>query len=385
MTFETLRDATSYVTALSRSGTAASCPLDAEQLTAFKDACGIQGLGPYLGWRLEHGELDVPETIGCWVREQLARNRARLQRMRSELILLIETCDNVGISTIPLKGAAMLLDCPDAIGWRTMADLDLLIPGSSPHDVDRALAGVGYRLADASWKHRRYTARPLGLSLVVGDGEHPDNPRDVEVHDAVVEMFRGFRWDLTGAINDRVENREGVARPNPDAMALHLTVHCSMSLLEGSGRAIQLIDLARALDLAGPSSVVDDVRTAGIREHARFAYPALAFVARELGHHRASAAMRELQPFVPEAMVEWTRAASLYDVSWAGRNSRRLFQRHALWALGPRERVRLLQHTLAPTRAMLANQGHDTTTLRDAFQSYRAHYRHLVRRIRSAG
>jgi hypothetical protein len=217
---------------------------------------------------------------------------------------------------------------------------------------------------------------------VIGDGEHPDNPRDVEVHDAVVEMFRGFAWDLTPyLLADRIE-RDGRRVPSDRAMALHLAVHASISALEGTARAINLIDLSRAVQQAGTMPIYLAARDAGLRQHARFVYPAIALAARETGDTGCAELREMLSLHVPAAMTEWAATVSLYHVSWAGRHDRPALDRHAIWARTRTERARMLTHTLLPAPSILASEEGAGSSPVEVVKGYGRHYRRLARRVR---
>ena|GEM_PF-5921629 len=381
-----LRQATDYLTALAFDRTLPQAGSDhPEWLAAIKDASGIHGLGAYLGLRVIAGEIDVPEPIANWLTGQVERNRERLTRLRTEMLATLAALNERGFAAMPVKGGALLLDSVESVLWRSYADIDLLVPGGNERELDLhlALAHAGYCLAGESWKHRHYRACAPGPPLVIGDGEHPDNPRDVEVHEAVIEMFRGFAWNLTPQLLADPVERAGWPAPLDRAMALHLAVHASISALEGTSRAINLIDLARAIGRVGPMPVYLATRDAGLRRHARFLYPAVALAARETGDPECESLRELLEPHVPHPMVNWAASVSLYHVSWAGRHDRGALDRHAIWAHTRRDRARMLAHTLLPSPAVLASEGDAGSGIADVIVGYGQHYRRLGGRIRS--
>lgn len=374
-----LRPATAYLTALAFDQPVPDVPhTDDDWLAACREVAGIHGIGPFLGLRVLAGEIVVPEPLAGWLAGQVQRNRERLTRLRSDLTETLAALRAAGIVTAPLKGAAMLLDGVEPVVWRSMGDLDLLVLGASERSLDLALAHAGYCLQSASWKHRRYGACAPGPPFVLNDGEHPDNPRDVEVHEAVVEMFRGFRWDLTSFLVAGRSPENGLIVLDPDAMALHLAVHASLSVLDGQARAIQMIDLARAIAGIDPSRLVAAARAAGIDEHARFIYPGVALSARETGSAWCMAAVGELEPFVTQAMVDWVRQLDLYDVSYPALADGPQTDRFAIWTDSPVERAALLLHRIAPSPATLAGHAHSSSGSLPV--RYLRHYRHLTRR-----
>lgn len=379
-----LRQATDYVTALAFDRPAPDardeCP---GTFSAFKEASAIHGLGPLLGLRVLAGEIDPPEPVAAWLVEQAQRNRERLTRMRAELLATLAALDERGFQVMPIKGGALLLESVESVVWRAFSDLDVLVPAANERsqDLDLALAHAGYCFHSASWKHRGYVACAPGPPLVIGDGEHPDNPRDVEVHESVVEMFRGFKWDLTPRLLAGAFTTAGWPVPSERAMALHLAVHASISVLEGTARAINLIDLARAIGRVGPMPVYLATRDAGLSRHARFVYPAIALTARETGDPACDELRRMLAPHVPVGMVDWAEQVSLYQISWAGRHDRPALDRHGIWARTRGDRARMLAHTLLPAPSVLASEQQAGAGPLAVARGYGRHYRRLAHRL----
>jgi len=165
-------------------------------------------------------------------------------------------------------------------------------------------------------------------------------------------------------------------------MALHLAVHASISALEGTARAINLIDLARAVGRVGAMPVYLATRDAGLNRHARFVYPAVALAARETGDADCDELRQKLEHYVPAAMVSWAETVSLFHVSWAGRHDRPALDRHALWARSGGERARMLAHTLLPTPAILASDDGAGAGPVAVVKGYGRHYRRLAGRLR---
>jgi hypothetical protein len=350
---------------------------------AFRQASSIHRVGPLLGLRVECGRLRIDPELDEWLLEQARRNRARLSIMQREMETTFAALRSECIESMPLKGAAMLLraDTPEELAWRPAADIDLLVTSISDRALDLSLADAGYCLRAASWKHRTYGPCRPAPPTEFADGEHPDIPFEVETHAAVVEMFRGFRWDLTPYLLSESLVAGNTRLPNDRAMGLHLAVHASMSLLEGQGRAIQLVDLARALHDVEPAWLIGVVRDAGLREHARFVYPAVALAARETGEAVCEEVAAALRWYVPERMVAWLASVSLYDASWLARDERATLDRLGIWAHSAFERARMLGHTLVPTPAELGSSQADGTGLLAVLDAYRRHYGVLISRV----
>lgn len=359
---------------------ATTSPLDAGE-HAFLYAAGVHGLMPLLGQRVQRGELSLSPDIDAWLVEQAQRNHARLTRMRSELLVTLDAFRQYGVELVPLKGSAMLLDSPDAVAWRPMADLDVLVRHPDQQQVDLAFARAGYCFHSHSWKHRVYGPCDAGPPTLHLDGEHPDNPRDVECHDAVVEMFRGFRWDITPWIVNNLRHVGGVRVPNDRAMSLHLALHLSMSILEATTRMVQVVDFASVAARAGTSGIEQAIHKSGADQYARFVYPAVALTTRTADVPALSRLETDLRPHVPRQMQHWVANLDFHSISWTGREDRGLLDRLDVWGRTPAERARMVTTTLAPTPDQLASAGYPGSGPLAILTWYPAHYRHLLRRL----
>jgi hypothetical protein len=322
----------------------------------LSEQIAIQGLGPLLGARVQCGRLSVSSEIDHWLARQPDLNRRRLDLLREDLERVLAAFRRDDIEAIPLKGSAMLLDRPDEIGWRPMADLDLLVRHPNQQSVDLAYAHAGYclplsystGLSGLTWKHLHYECCEYAWPAVDEPGEHPDHPRDIESHPRVVEMMRGIRWDLTGWIANNLNDANGHPIPDERAMTLHLAVHASMSALDSRLRIVQIVDLLRQLERTGPDPVLAAVRKSGLARHARFVYPALALAARQADDARLSETVRQLEPYVSPEMADWIATASYYDLSWSTRMRHPVDEQPWRWATTLRERLWLGLQAVAP-------------------------------------
>jgi Uncharacterised nucleotidyltransferase len=89
------------------------------------------------------GLLD--EELGAFLQAVHAANLERNAELRDELILVAKILNRVEIEPVLLKGAIRLLDglYPDD-GWRTLRDLDLLVPEAMLAEAIRAFGEAGY-------------------------------------------------------------------------------------------------------------------------------------------------------------------------------------------------------------------------------------------------
>ncbi len=316
----------------------------------------IHGLGPLLGERVLRGELALPSELATFLVRQVENNRRRLNLLSNDLERVLAAFERDKLEALPLKGSALLLARPNEIGWRPMADLDMLVRHPVQQEVNLAYAHAGYclplnystGLSGLTWKHMHYEYCEYQWPEVTEPGEHPDHPRDIESHPRVVEMLRGIRWDITGWIANNLVEVHGRRIPDERAMTLHLAVHASISALDSHLRMVQIVDLARQLERTGPGPVLAAVWKSGPLEHARFVYPALALVARHCDDERLLRALDSLRPYLPPAMANWIEGASYYDLSWSTRHRHPVDEDAARWAVTLRERARLRLNAAFP-------------------------------------
>jgi hypothetical protein len=224
---------------------------------------------------------------------------------------------------MPLKGA-LLTNRPGS-RRRSMADLDLLVHPADRLAMGRLIESLGYRPepeAAPRPTHDVYVD-PGGGRIVSYVGEHPDNPRRIEVHVEVLRHLWGWTDDdrLTpalwaGARTDSVVG-EPACVPSPDTLVAHLAIHASSDLLVGRGRLVQWLDIATEAAAAG-------VDPAGL-PHPSLAYPALRLATRALPRTMAGIDLAGLEANVPRRLSRWAamvpldRRAGLTDRSTPGR------------------------------------------------------------------
>jgi hypothetical protein len=152
---------------------------------------------------------------------------------------------------------------------------------------------------------------PGGGRVVSTDGEHPDNPRRVELHTAVRDHLWGWVDDVdeltpllwAGARRGEVLGH-GVLLPDVNALFAHLAIHASSDLLSGRGRLVQWLDLATVGGSIDPSDLLRI-------PHPRQAYPALRLAARAQPRSMGSLELGGLEASMPERLVRWAASVPL--------------------------------------------------------------------------
>jgi len=274
----------------------------------------------------------LPEDLRAWLADQDVRNRRRIGRLLEELGAALRAFGAAGVPVMPLKGA-ILATRPNRDPFRRpMADLDLLV---RPGDLEAAratLTALGYRRRlDRTRRPTHDTFELSGNTAVVAaDGEHPDNPRRIELHTEVRRHLWGwvdddeltaFLW--AGAIEATVL-REPAMLPAPRAFAAHLAIHATSDLLLGRGRLLQWLDLAEVLGDGGMASA-----DLGHAPHSRLVYPAVRLAMRRLrgrfdplaasssggqaepGSPGEPSGLEALEALVPERLARWAATVPL--------------------------------------------------------------------------
>jgi hypothetical protein len=291
-------------------------PAAGERVAAWSDATWerfrqhivMQGLGAVLARHARAPGVDamLPSSLRDWLEEQERRNGLRVDRMQGELAAILREAAARGVDVIPLKGAYLF--AVDAVDprRRPVADLDVLIRPADRRSFRAVLRSLGYH------PDRRVRVRvrpqpwygPGGRTVVARDGEHPDNPRPIEVHVAVHR--HSWEWLDDDALTSVAwaTARPGTLLGEPallppiELVFEHLAVHATIGLMRGRARLIQWLDLA-LLARAG---------AAPTRWHLpHLAYPALELAARAIPDLREHVDIVGLARANAPAAVSWAR------------------------------------------------------------------------------
>ena len=262
----------------------------------------------------------LPEDVQAWLADQAEANRARVDRLQEELAAVLRSLAAAGVPTMPLKGALLWARPGGDPYRRPMADLDLLVRPTDRGAARTALTSLGY-LRDES-RHRRPThdtfVLPGNERLVTLDGEHPDNPRRIELH---VEVKRHlWAWvdddDLTELLwtGSRPSTIVGEPAIVPTDLALlgHLSIHATSDLLLARGRLIQLVDTAEVA--AAIASSGDTGERLEDLPHPRLVLPSLVLATRLLPKRTAPVGpdgLARLVARVPVRLARWAARVAL--------------------------------------------------------------------------
>lgn len=203
---------------------------------------GISGLLARLSER-------SPARLGESLHAALAAERAAIgergARLAEDVAALGRRAERAGLPFAPLKGAVLAPTRYRDLSLRPAADVDLLAPDGTFEAWRRALSEAGYREAGRTLKHATFVRD--GGRVPDGFGEHPDNPRPVDLHDAIREPMLGRIVDVTEAVTARLTagTLHGVPAllPDDDALLIHLLLHAGPHAIGRGVRLVQLADL----------------------------------------------------------------------------------------------------------------------------------------------
>lgn len=304
------------------------------------------GLAALIDGRLGAG---APASIAAGLAAAAARSRARHLRLEADIARIESAFMEAGLAFLPLKGSALIDRCYALPDCRPRADIDVLLPEPDRPLAERSMRGLGYSLLARSWKHRIWI-QPSNVRVLDLRGEHPDNPRPVEMHPRAVEAFRGIELDLSGAI---LRQPEALA-----PLAAHLCAHLTVDLLGRRLRLIQLVDLHRLLPRLSESDWREFERLARGHDRARYFLPALALLARETDWIPPAGLLEALESETKPALRNWLEAQDLDALGYFGRQraARSLLEVPRIWPRGPGEQLRLWRYILWPGRWELADR-----------------------------
>lgn len=285
----------------------------AEEWDRFHEAARVHGVAPLLWTRVR----DLPDwaasSIGDWLRDQHQWNGCRSARLQTEIIAILAAFAAVGVPILPLKGAVLSTTIYEEPAARPMADIDVLLPAEHQEAGEAVLIGLGYEKVFNGWKHARFV-RPGAVEVVDAEREHPDNPRNLEVHPRCRERIRDEVVDLTDLIWGTARQGEllGVRTllPDSDAAWLHLLIHATHHVLLNTLRLIQLVDLVRlAPAVRDPEGLTGSVDP-------RAVYPALALLGRYFPDERWTGLREPLRSRLEPAFATWADGLDLFTVCY---------------------------------------------------------------------
>lgn len=318
----------------------------------FQFASRVHGVGPLLYYKLAEAPW-LPEAPKNRLAEQYQLNSQRLAKMHAELKAVLGLFRGPQLPVMPLKGSILSTAYYAEAALRPMADLDLLIRPEDFSPAAQLLGQLGYQQEVVHWKHTEFS-RPDNRQIVSTAGEHPDNPRRLEIHLHCRESFGGPLVELTELMwrNAMPESLLGepVLLPQPDVLWLHLLVHATYHLWQGKGRLLHLVDLTLLLPhLSDPLALLNSVE-------ARFTYPSLVLLKKYFPTTLDNFLLTSQQERVSPSFRRWAESRDLVNTSHLNPKPAGLYLLKALqFTEGrPREVAQALRFALLPSLEEIA-------------------------------
>ncbi len=313
-------------------------------LPSVAEAHGLAALTPIVE------QAAPPSAVVAALRDLTTRTTSRSARLDLDRHALSTALESAAVPFKFLKGA-WLAELGLAPATRPAADIDIYAPAEALASVHRALTPLGYRLSARAERHRTYVRRG-NRAVVDARGEHPSNPRPVEVHPRVSENFRGIRLDLT----DRLPAGRV---PMPIALgAAHVAAHATVDALGRKLRMVSLLDIAAlARAMTGHDWARFEEQAASARV-ARFVWPALELAVANANAPVPDRVRENLAHFVGRPMAAWVSTLDVYAASRLGRadTKRAVGEIPAIWPISRRETAVVWRAILFPGRWDLADR-----------------------------
>ncbi len=326
---------------------------------AARWAVQVHGIGPLLDRAAARwpDAAALHPTLRSYLAEQRRLSGERVALLLQDLAEILRACEQEQIAAIPLKGSLLATLYYTEPGLRPMNDLDLLVRPADEQRMLRLLARLRYQPLARSQKHV-LLARPESHGPVVSfTGEHPDNPRSLDLHTRLAEYFWGIKYDLTeeawaDSASGRLQGAEARVL-GPAALMHHLAIHASSDALARRLRLLHLADIALVADKIDQAAWDRIVAGAQRRGEQRLVYPVLMLTSRYYPAVPA-AVLRALRSGVPQALLQQLDSTSLDQLSFCNPAPTTPAEK-LRWFRPGYEQARALRHMLLPNPGELGH------------------------------
>ena len=295
----------------------------------------------------------MSEELGAAIQDLLNRMRERHQALEADRERVEALLDERQIGYALIKSSVYAKDLYREAFYRPRADMDYLVNPDQVAEARSGLASLAYIHEQSSWKHSRLL-RDQDMQIVDGRGEHANNPRPLEIHAALSEMYRGIEIQLP--IGRSLGSIDPLMQEDWIILA-HIASHTSVDLLSRKLRIIQLADLRRMVDHFGEETFEALAAWAENAHRARFIWPALHLACRYAGlvdPPWLQAIGRCCRP----ALCRFVQNADIDELSYFGRSDRQrdFLETWRIWPISKREMLRICRFALLPPRLVLADR-----------------------------
>lgn len=222
-------------------------PPMAEVMTGLKLA-GFHGVGGALAEGLRKAELTGHPwaALQPFLDDLEARAAASNATLKTRALATAGELERSGIPCVFLKGAALVLSDSEASRWRSITDIDVLVPSGEVEAAAHALLSAGYVLTgDPSLYRQKYHHHYAGLI-------HSADGILVELHVRLMKNFRDCLVSSDDVFNRAIRIWTGAVEvliPCAEHRLAHLVAHAQISNWGYVLRQISLRDLVEAREL----------------------------------------------------------------------------------------------------------------------------------------
>jgi hypothetical protein len=315
-----------------------------------------------------------------WLTEQYGYNGERTRRLKAELEQVLGAAQKARIPVVPLKGSATLYTLyATTPALRPMADMDLMVRSDEEGGFTDLLYGLGYLPDESTPRHRTFS-HPAAQKVVYTRGEHPDNPRGIQLHTQVSEQFWGSYFDVTDTLWQGSAASFGSAYgwlSAPLGMMQHLLIHTSADVIAGKARLIRFYDIALLAKQLDAEQWQTLVQAATEKQEARWFYTSLTLSVRYLKAEIPAWVLEALENATPPGWREFLSRSTLYHLSFC--NPLRVsLQERLMWHRPGRERTVALWHCLFPAPTQLREYHPEITAKGQLPLAYVRHLRSMA-------
>lgn len=293
---------------------------DGDDARVIGIAALISGMGPLLGYWLEHGQLDVAEPLARVLKRHLAHGRARIGRIRREVTPILEALVAAGTEPGILKGYYTTHVYFPEPGLRPLADVDVYVAPARLARATHTLTEAGFIPANSAARFKEDWYPPDGpgriRSFELWDAR---SPWKLELHSALdfgPVLRHGVHLDATNPVPS-VWDALGVPLRVTEQPMLFVAGAVHMSSELANARLLRLVELVFMARRDVPSGALEWNAVEELLERTgatRFAHPALALVeqlapgtvpsglcerARQRSSHIARGVVRSMTPATP--------------------------------------------------------------------------------------
>lgn len=352
-------------------------------------AIQIHGIGPLLD-RAFGGQAEaavLQPRLRTYLADQRRLSGERVVLLLQDLVELLDAAHDAAIQVLPMKGSLLATQYYPEPGLRPMNDLDILIHPSDEKRMVALLAKLGYQPVLRSPQHLGF-ARPENYGPTVSwDGEHPANPRHIDLHMHIHERLWGIQYDLTTHVWADSKPGDLMGAParlmGPAALLHHLAVHATGDLISRWIRLLHLHDIALVAPKVTDNGWQRIIASVRAQREERYLYPALALTT-QYYPLIPEAVLKALRPGVPPALLKYLDTISIEQVSFCNPAASTVAEK-LRWFRPGREQLSAIFNLLAPKPSDLALSSapmSHSTPLRGYIHHYAQLIGWIARRVR---